>query len=140
MSLVDVEALVSAYLRAQSELTALVGQRVYTALPKDVTFPCVRLVRIGGAPVMSRPLYVDAARLQVDVFGGSKATAFDTIDVVREELAKMVDEDPVQPEGVVCGVKFGPLAYLPDESYEPAKPRYTQDVVVTVRPVPLPTT
>ena len=34
MSLVDVEALVSQYLRAQSEVTAYVGQRVYTALPE----------------------------------------------------------------------------------------------------------
>lgn len=130
----------SQYLRAQSEVTAYVGQRVYTALPDDKTFPLVRIVRVGGAPKVSRPLYVDSAHLQIDVFGGSKATAFDTIDAVRQELAKMVDEDPVQPLGVVCGVKFGPLAYLPDESFTPAKPRYVQDVTVTVRPAPLPTT
>jgi len=140
MSLVDVEALVSQYLRAQSEVTAYVAQRVYTSLPADPTFPCVRIVRVGGAPKMSRPLYVDSAHLQIDVFGGSKATTFDTIDAIRQELAKMVDEDPVQPLGVVCGVKFGPLAYIADESYSPAKPRYAQDVTVTVRPAPLPTT
>jgi len=140
VALVDVEALVSQYLRAQSEVTAYVGQRVYTALPESPTFPCVRIVRIGGAPPMSRPLHVDAARLQIDVFGGSKATAFDTIDAVREELAKIVDEAAVQPLGVVCGVRFGPLAYIPDESFAPAKPRYVQDVTVTVRPAPLPTT
>lgn len=140
MSLVDVEQMVSVYLRAQSEVNAYVGQRVYTALPKDKTFPLVRLTRIGGVPPLSRPLHMDRAHLQIDVFGGSKATALDTMDAVRMELSKMVDEDPVQPTGVVCGVKFGPLAYLPDETFEPAKPRYTQDVTVTVRPVPLPTT
>lgn len=140
MTLVDVEALVSQYLRAQSEVTAYVGQRVYTALPETKTFPLVRLTRIGGVPPMSRPLHMDTARLQIDVFGGSKATALDTIDAVREELAKIVDEAAVQPLGVVCGVRFGPLAYLPDEAFEPAKPRYTLDVTVTVRPAPLPTT
>jgi hypothetical protein len=140
MSLVDVEALVSQYLRSQSEVTAYVGQRVYTSLPESKTFPLVRIVRIGGAPKMSRPLVVDSAHLQIDVFGGSKATALDAIDAIREELAKVVDEDPVQPLGVVCGVRFGPLAYLPDESFTPAKPRYLLDVTVTVRSVPLPTT
>jgi hypothetical protein len=140
VSLVDVEALVSQYLRAQSEVTAYIGQRFYTSLPADPEFPCGRVVRIGGAPKVSRPLVVDSAHLQIDVFGGSKATAFDTVDAIRQELAKLVDEDPVQPLGVVCGVRFGPLAYLPDESYVPAKPRYAQDVTVTVRPAPLPTT
>lgn len=140
MSLVDVEALVSQYLRAQSEVTAFVGQRVYTALPDDKVFPLVRIVRIGGAPKMSRPLYVDSALLQIDVFGGSKATTFDTVDAVREELAKLPDEAAVQPLGVVCGVRFGPLSYIPDETFKPAKPRYVQGVTVTVRPAPLPTT
>lgn len=140
MALVDAEALVSQYLRAQSEVTAIVAQRVYTALPEDKTFPLVRLHRIGGTPKLSRPLHLDTARLQVDVWGGSKATALDAMDAVRTELSKLVDEDPVQPLGVVCGVKFGPLAYLPDESFTPAKPRYTQDLTITVRPVPLPTT
>lgn len=140
MTLVDVEALVSQYLRSQSEVTAYVAQRVYTALPESKTFPLVRLTRVGGVPPMSRPLHMDTAHLQVDVFGGSKATALDTIDAVREELAKIVDEAAVQPLGVVCGVRFGPLAYLPDDTFEPAKPRYVLDVFVTVRPAPLPTT
>lgn len=132
--------MVSVYLRAQSEVNAYVGQRVYTALPKDKTFPLVRLTRIGGVPPMSRPLVVDRAHLQIDVFGGSKSTALDTVDAIREELAKIVDEDPVQALGVVCAVRFGPLAYLPDESFKPAKPRYALDVTVSVRPAPLPTT
>lgn len=140
MTLVDAEALVSQYLRSQSEVTSLVGQRIYTALPADPSFPCVRLTRIGGVPKMSRPVHVDSAHLQIDVFGGSKATALDTVDAIREELAKVVDEDPVQPLGVVCGVRFGPLAYLPDDAFEKPKPRYALDVTITVRPVPLPTT
>lgn len=140
MSLVDVEALVSQYLRAQSEVSTFVGQRVYTAMPDDKTFPLVRLTRIGGVPPMSRPLHVDNARIQIDVFGGSKSTALDTVDAIREELAKLPDEAPVQPLGVVCGVRFGPLAYLPDEAFAPAKPRYALDVTLTVRPAPLPTT
>ncbi len=140
MALVDVEALVSQYLRSQSEVTAYVGQRVYTAMPESKTFPLVRLTRIGGVPKMSRPMRVDSAHIQIDVFGGSKATALDTMDAIRLELSKVVDEDSTQPLGVVCGVRFGPLAYLPDTTFEPAKPRYTLDVTVTVRPTPVPTT
>lgn len=144
MTMVDVEALVSYYLRAQSEVAAICGQRVYTAIPSNPTFPLVRLHRIGGVPPMSRPLHMDRAHLQIDVWGGPKATALDLVDVVRTELSKLVDEAAVQPLGVVCGVKFGPLAFMPDDTVPTeggkARPRYTQDVTVTVRPAPLPTT
>lgn len=126
----DVEALVSAYLRARSEITTLVAQRVYTALPSEPTWPLVRLTRIGGIPVMSRPLRLDAATIQVDCYGGPKALAWEIAETCRAVLAE--SDRAVHSEGYVTGVQFGPMNYLPDREYSPAKPRYTFDVDVFV--------
>jgi len=130
----DGEALVSGYLRARSEVTDLCGQRVYTELPKDKTFPLVRLVRVGGSPPLDRPLRFDVARIQVDVWGGPKKTARDLAETIRQVLSELPDEDVVGT--VVSAVTYGPFAYLPDDDFAPAKPRYTFDVELSVHPKP----
>jgi hypothetical protein len=88
----------------------------------------VRITRIGGSPVASRPLWLDQAILQVDVWGGPKATAQDIAQAVRAQMA-----DSLQGKhslGCVTAVEFGEFQWLPDASYDPAKPRYSFDVVV----------
>jgi hypothetical protein len=68
----DVEAIVASVLRAAG-ITNLVG--VYSSIPKDPTFPLITVQRIGGfSPVRE---YLDAANIQIDVWGGSKSEAFD---------------------------------------------------------------
>lgn len=42
-------ALISAFLRDQDEVADLVGDRVYTVLPNNKTFPMVRVTRVGGS-------------------------------------------------------------------------------------------
>ena len=42
---VDAERLVSAWLREQEEITDLVESRVYTELPRQSTFPLIRLTQ-----------------------------------------------------------------------------------------------
>lgn len=127
----DVEALVSAYLRSRAEVTALVSTRVYTTIPgTDPQWPLVRVTRIGGAPVISRPLRLDAATIQVDCFGGPKATAWQIAETCRAVIAE-ADRYP-HSAGYVTGVVFGSMNYLPDTAYSPAKPRYSFDVDVFV--------
>jgi hypothetical protein len=41
-------------------------------------------------------------------------------------------------DAVVTGVEFGPFAYLPDSTFDAAKPRYLFDVDVFLHPVPAP--
>lgn len=124
----DVERLVSVWLRAHAEVSG----SVVTAIPRDPSFPLVRLVRVGGAPVTQRPLHVDRATLQIDVWGGPKQTAQDLAQTVRGAIAQL--EGTAQPEGVVSAVDFGPFQYLPDQDFEPARPRYQFDVDLTVHP------
>ncbi len=129
----DVELVVVTYLRRNgSRLEALVDDRVYTTVPKAATFPLLRVVRFAGGPVRSVPLHLEAAVLQLDAYGGSKADARRLLDTARAELA---DAHLATHTGaVVTGVDFGAVRYLPDGDYDPPRPRYSGDVTVYVHP------
>lgn len=128
----DVEALVSQFLRAQDEITDIVGDRVYTAIPKSPQFPLLRLQRVGGFPVTQQPLHLDAPTLQFDAYGGSKADAQELAATARSVLALRLEG--VHDLGVVTGVRFGSMSWLPDPDYTPAKPRYVLDATVLLHP------
>lgn len=128
----DAEALLSSFLRAQGDIEALVGERVYTAVPKDPTFPLLLVHRVSGSPVGSRPLHLDAPLLQLDAYGGTKKAAQTLIETARSVIARSLEG--VHAEGVVTGVSFGPMSWLPDGDYSPAKPRYVVDVTAFVHP------
>lgn len=132
----DAERLLSAWLRDQPELADLVDDRVYTILPHDKAFPLVRLVRVSGAASLSRPLVLDEAHIQFDVWGTVKAQAFEVAATVRALLSERLIG--AHDLGVVQNVTHGPLQYLPDGDFEPAKPRYLFDVVVRTRAHPSP--
>lgn len=120
---VDVERLISAWLRARPEVAAIVDDRVYTEIPNNAVFPFMRVTLIGGRPVYSRPLFLDEALMQIDAFGGPKVIARQLIDLTRAALA--ADFLGVHAGvGVVTSVTFGELAYVPDDTWEPPKPRY----------------
>lgn len=134
----DAEGVTSAYLRSRSSIEDLVDDHVWTELPalrKGVTewrFPAVRVTRIGGSPALNRPLVADQPLLQFDVWGGSKSIARRVAETCRAELAVIELAD--LGEGVSARTpEFGPLAYLPDDDFTPAKPRYTFDVSVLLR-------
>jgi len=131
----DVARLVSAYLRNDADVQALAGDRVYTAFPKqlDKSTTFVLVQRIGGPPVLSRPLVVDLAVIQLDAYGGPQAAAHELVATCRAALVELVGEQPGDT-GNVCGVVFGPLRYVPDETWKPPRPRYVCDLEVTVKP------
>jgi hypothetical protein len=119
---VDAERLLSGWLRGRLDVTTLVQDRVYTAIPNRAVFPFVRITQIAGSPVFSRPLYLDEAYIQIDAYGGPKALARQIIDTIRQALAdEFVGH---HPDGTVTCVNFGDLSYVPDDSYEPPQPRY----------------
>jgi hypothetical protein len=131
----DVSRLVSAYLRTVPEVRAIVGDRVYTAFPKQLPEQAgfVLVQRIGGLPPLSRPLVIDLATLQLDAYGGPQAQAHELAATCRAALSVWQGEQP-NASGNVCGVVIGPLRYLPDETWRPPRPRYISDVDVTVKP------
>jgi hypothetical protein len=130
---VDVERIVSQFLRANTAVTELVDDRVYSELPKAAEWPAVRLNRVGGGPA-TQPARLDLARIQIDVWGGTKANAR---TIAATVLAVLGDELPGVYDGgvsVVTAVRLGTLRYSPDETFTPAKPRYIGEVSVYSHP------
>lgn len=114
-------------------MAAIVADRVYTETPNHAVFPFMRVSLIGGRPVYSRPLFLDEALIQIDAFGGPKVQARQLIDITRAALA----EDFLGSHagvGVVTSVTFGELAYVPDDTWEPPKPRYAATASVYTHP------
>jgi hypothetical protein len=131
LPLPDAERIVVEYLRASTTLAPLLDDRAYTAFPAQAgPAPLIVVQRVGGEPELSQPLVLDSPQLQVDVYGGTKAQAHELAAATRAELSALIG---VQPHGVVTGVRFASLRYLPDETYKPARPRYLFDVLVHVR-------
>lgn len=128
----DAERLVSAFLRADARIAAAIGERVYTVFPsKAGTEPLLIVQRIGGLPPFSQPLVLDAADLQCDSYGGSKAEAHDLAALARAVLTEL--EGAATALGNVSAVRFGMFRYQPDETYAPPRPRFVFDVTVYTR-------
>jgi hypothetical protein len=129
----NTEALVSAFLRSHDDVDALVGDRVYTALPKDVTYPAVRVTQYYSQHVTQRPLWVVRNLLQVDCWGGSKIDAWRLASTVQAAMAEDLEGD--HDHGVVCGVTFDGMVDQPDQDHEPARPRFFFTCAVTAHPL-----
>jgi len=130
----DAERMISSGLRLSADLTALVGDNIYTALPKQASarvFPLVRLARIGGAPA-GTPLYLDTAFIQFDVWGGSKHEARTIAATVIAALVELVGYN--EHGGYITGVDPGATRYALDDTFTPSRPRYIVDVAVHTRP------
>lgn len=110
---------------------ALIGTRVYGfELPANPTYPAVRVLRIGGTNVIKN--WLDGARIQIDVFGGTAEQAWDATAAVRSELWDL-DGKNIPGTGMVTGIEelSGP-AWLPDPQTERA--RWTFDIRLYAHP------
>ena len=133
----DVARLLGAYLRTVPEVQAIVGDRVYTAFPKqlDDSAPFVLVQRTGGIPAVPRPLVVDTAEVQLDAYGGGQAIAHELVATCRAVLAELRGELELGTSaGNVCDVLPGALRFVPDETWTPPRARYVADFEVTVKP------
>jgi hypothetical protein len=128
----DAERLVANFLREDARVSALIADRVYTVFPAKAGTDALLIVqRVGGEPPFSIPLVLDSALLQLDAYGGPKQAAQELIATTRAALTEL--RGVARPEGVVSEVSFGPLRWLPDETFNPNRPRYVADVTITVR-------
>lgn len=135
--LVDVEALLANFLRAQEEVTALVADRVWTDLPNSRSFPLVLLQRIGGSMAINRPAaYLDRSVVQLDSYGGTHKQAFTVMATCCAVLSDRLVGP--HPEGVVTGVQVDGIGYLPDPESDDeaghARPRFNTTVTVLTHP------
>lgn len=127
----DVERLLVDYLLAQSEVTTICADRVYTELPESKVFPLVRLHQYGSLPVSGHPRWVETATVQIEAYGGPKRTAFVLAETVAQVLERAVG---THDEGVVSGVSFSGFADVPDETFTPVKPRRLFLAFITTHP------
>lgn len=129
---VDAEKLVVDWLRTVDEVTDIFDARIYTEVPaRDVEWPLLRVIRIGGAPT-TRLARLDSPLMQLDVWGGPKATARLGLATA---LAHMATEMPGAHDlGVVTAVEVGGPQWLPDTEFTPARPRYSADVRLWTHP------
>lgn len=135
----DAEALMTSFLRAQPEVSTIVGSKVTTAIPEaptppaaDNRFPRVRVRRIAGFAVLNHPLHVDAPLVQLEAYAQTKGAARLLIETCRAVLAERVIG--AHATGVVSDVRFGAMSWLPDEDFTPPKPRYVADCTITIHP------
>lgn len=131
--LVDVEALLVAHLSSDAGVTAIAGDRVSTELPAGFEPEArIQLFRVGGAPLDQVTHHLDRAVVQLNVYGASKASAF---DAAREALAGLLRaRSAAHPLGAVTHVErlTGPT-WSPDPATD--TPRYLLTVAITVHPL-----
>jgi len=137
-TLPDVEGGLRTYLRANTGVSTIVGQRVFFGVPKsavEATFPLVTVQRVGGGdPGGEAP--VDVALVQIDCWGsidssgnGDKAEAWTVVNAVRSAL-RVVNGRTTLKSGVAAfGITVESVVWLPDPDND--RPRYSVTAEVT---------
>jgi hypothetical protein len=123
----DAEAVVAGWLR-----THVAGPpRVYSSVPAKPTYPLVTVSRTGGTPAVRQ--YLDAPRVDVNVWGNSKSEAYDLAAACRQALMDMEGKSVTDPVAAfVSGVDdVVGITFLPDEVT--ARDRYVFSVTVYLR-------
>lgn len=128
------ERLLSAWYRGRAAIIAIVGDRVYTEIPANPEFPLLRLTLTGSSPTNGTwpaSLHCDEAVIQIDAYGGPKVQARALMDAARSEALAAQGAHNL---GVVTGVGFGEMSYLPDDVLKPPQPRYVCDISFYTHP------
>ncbi|QXJ19610.1 DUF3168 domain-containing protein [Actinomadura graeca] len=127
----DVLRLITSFLRADPAVAEILGERIYTVLPKDKTFPLCRVMRFGGAFTDSSA-WLDRADLQLDVWADRQAQVSDTARCLVEALVWRLPGS--RPGGVVTDSRLTIFAADLDPEYEPVKHRARLGLSVFAHP------
>ena len=130
----DVVKLAVGFLRAQTEVTDLMGATTSARgrLDKNVQYPAVKVTRISSEPVHNRPFLVERVRMQFDAYGGNNREAERLAQNVRSTLM----ERGVGYEadgGWITKIIPVSMDDLPDEAFEPVKERYIVQMDIWVK-------
>jgi len=130
--LVDVHGLLVRYLRADTQVSALVGKRVYARnYPDRVTLPACRVEMPAQTGVsVPAPIWWTFDG-QVHCHGTNHQEAMAVAEQVQRALLEL--ENTVQPEGVVQGVNAFGVESGDDTEWTPPKPDWIVVVDITAR-------
>lgn len=142
----DVEALTITYLRGQTAITALVGTRIYSRIPRNPAWPLITVTIVAGTERIAH--HLDEITIQVDAWGyidtdpGAPPNSDHTVQthLIARTARAVLMRMPLtkHSRGIVSHVRtVRPAQPLPDTTYSPARPRYSLDMAVTVHPPPL---
>lgn len=134
--LVDVEALVTGFLRGQQEVSALTAERIYAQLPNERTYPLIVLTRTGGGPRYKHPMYLDQAEITVAFLAKRQKDAWSLMSTACSALAlRLVG---AHSQGKVTDFIVTSIAYDPYvDAADPqglGLPRYLVTTTVTTHP------
>lgn len=103
---------------------------VHARLPEGVSYPCIRVQAIGGTTVVRA--HMDAALLQLNVFGpaDAKAELRATADAARAAL--VLAENVTTSAGVVTGADVSPPIWTVAD--EPGLAQYSLTVTLYIHP------
>lgn len=126
--LVDVEQLVRNALAADTDIAALVDERIGTRIATDPTYPFIVIRRVASRQVARR--WLDGVRIQFDCYADTQKEAWTIAATIQAVITRLVG---VYPEGIVTGSdeEIGPT-YQPDP--KTSKPRYIQDHRIYAHP------
>lgn len=134
----DIEGAVRTWLRTQTDLAALVGQRIFFGVPKkaiETTFPLITVSRVGGGGGAGEAP-TDDALLQIDVWGsldssgnGLKATCTTIVNTLRAVLRSVKGRTAMTASVDAFGFVEQTCIWLPDPDND--RPRYSVTAEVT---------
>lgn len=134
----DVVALTRNWLLRQPAVTDLVGQRVYTIIPRSPTFPLVVLQRTGGRP--QKREWIDAAVIDVTCYADPNSVVIDPEEqasLITRTVRAAIHQAPGwhDAEGVITDVEdvLG-MTWHPDTALDPPRPSFVFSVRITAHP------
>ena len=137
--MVDIERLLVALLRANSDVNDVLEEKVYTELPSGVDRPICRLSLLGGlADNSAQPDWLARPAVDFDVWGVTKSEAFTAVSVIRQVLLAQPRTQTFRDEGDVVYVSATYPIYLPDSEWPDVNgrpgPRYHMTTRLTAHP------
>lgn len=134
--MIDIEALLSAFLRDQPDLQALVGDRVYTDLPHQRVYPLVVFTRTAGGYLTGPPYWLESAAIVLSAYGGTHKQAHTIATTCLSLMTQGLRGS--YPQGAITGLKDIDLAYDPDvdtsDDTGHSRPRYLLSLKLTAHP------
>lgn len=137
----DLQAFLSQFVRSRSEATDLIEQRAYAEIPGNAIYPLVRITDLGGTEASGDAHWLERARVQTTVLGGSITTTGLIARTLRGLYKSLPGEHHladgtriVITRAVIFRARRGSDADWPSGDGSSAKPTSTFDSLFTFHP------